>query len=719
MSNLSGIQIVEVAAGEVHNLILTNDHTLFVFGTGAALGMGNNGPFSYPTINPFLVGMPVKSIAGGVFSYHSLVLLQNGTLLAMGDNTYGQLGLGDTNARRIPTTVAFFAGLHIVGISAQSQTFVTLQDGSVFAFGHGESGELGLSNQMNIAYPKMLRMNGTNGHVQACSFYSYFITANAWSMVNRSLPVCFGRDSEDPLVCSSQGYCAGSPGTGSGTCLCNPYYTGNNCELPICFGLNSSDPMVCGGIGTCKFPNNCDCGRLYRGNTCQFPICNGYDNRDPRACSYRGRCISPNNCSCTDAGFSGDDCEFVNCYGRRSDHPLVCSGHGTCSSPDQCQCLNGFYENDCSMTNCFNKNSSNPIVCSGNGFCIAPNECECRDGYVGDECDAILCFGRNSTNRDVCSGRGQCASPNKCICLWGFGGDICETYLEYILIGSLLGIVGICAGMVCLLSLLFFTVRFVVTKRNASMEMKERLVLNGESLALFQKDSRERVTQSSLTDLKLGAKYSRMEEWHATSKGMDVVLKKLKFDNESMAMAMHDRISSVIPHENVISLLGTYLETDTVCVIRTAIPKITCQDFIAKKLLSEKEIIYFGLQILRGMENLLNYDISIGEITLADIFVSFHDNDPILLLDFSPTFSISSNEVKRKDLKTFSRMLFEMTTKSCIMPQDYKDAEEMLSRHTNHKELIKFIISCWNSELRLSDAKMRIEKLLFSDYLKV
>ncbi len=49
---------------------------------------------------------PVLAAAGG---FHSLLLMNDGTLFTWGDNQYGQLGLGDRRKRLAPTHVIFFA----------------------------------------------------------------------------------------------------------------------------------------------------------------------------------------------------------------------------------------------------------------------------------------------------------------------------------------------------------------------------------------------------------------------------------------------------------------------------------------------------------------------------------------------------------------------------------------------------------------------------------
>jgi len=86
--------------------------------------------------------LTVKAIAAG--SYHSFVLMSNGQLLACGDNTYGQLGLGDKESRNKWTPIGGIndsigqiatGGRHIV---------VLMQKGRLFTCGTNNFGQLGL-----------------------------------------------------------------------------------------------------------------------------------------------------------------------------------------------------------------------------------------------------------------------------------------------------------------------------------------------------------------------------------------------------------------------------------------------------------------------------------------------------------------------------------------------------------------------------------------------
>jgi hypothetical protein len=55
---------------------------------------------------------------------------------------------------------------------------------------------------------------------------------------------------------------------------CTSQFVGDNCDIPICYGFNASDPLVCGGNGKCMSPNNCTCSSEYKGDECKERMCN-------------------------------------------------------------------------------------------------------------------------------------------------------------------------------------------------------------------------------------------------------------------------------------------------------------------------------------------------------------------------------------------------------------------------------------------------------------
>ena len=83
----------------------------------------------------------------------------DGSLFAWGFNFKGQLGVGDTEERRVPTLVTALQGKQVAHAAAgQFHTICTTADGSVFTWGNGNYGKLGLGNDWsNKLVPTQVR----------------------------------------------------------------------------------------------------------------------------------------------------------------------------------------------------------------------------------------------------------------------------------------------------------------------------------------------------------------------------------------------------------------------------------------------------------------------------------------------------------------------------------------------------------------------------------
>ncbi|KAA0146514.1 hypothetical protein FNF29_07986 [Cafeteria roenbergensis] len=160
--NLGG-EAVAVAAGTSHTLVAMADGKLFAFGYGAdgRLGSGStdiigNTPQTLPlSMGPVSLGGNAVAVAAG--GAHSLVLLEDGSVLAFGAGGQGRLGYGSTsNVGDTPQTVPSAQGAVPLGGNAVAvaaggaHSLVLLEDGSVLAFGAGGQGRLGYGSTSNV-----------------------------------------------------------------------------------------------------------------------------------------------------------------------------------------------------------------------------------------------------------------------------------------------------------------------------------------------------------------------------------------------------------------------------------------------------------------------------------------------------------------------------------------------------------------------------------------
>jgi E3 ubiquitin-protein ligase HERC4 len=105
----------------------------------------------------------VVQVATG--SDHTLTLTDCGALFAFGDNTHGQLGLGDAALKSTltPRRVEFLRGLPIRSIACGGGHSIAVSwSGAVYAWGKNTHGQLGLGSRENASYPKEVREKARN-----------------------------------------------------------------------------------------------------------------------------------------------------------------------------------------------------------------------------------------------------------------------------------------------------------------------------------------------------------------------------------------------------------------------------------------------------------------------------------------------------------------------------------------------------------------------------
>ena len=150
-TNLMGETITEVATGTGHSLLVTEDGTVFSFGSnyrgGTGLGTDSGGTYiATPIDTTNLTGTTITQAAGG--GAFSLLLADDGTVFSFGENYEGQNGQGihDSNGTLVATPIdtTNLAGTAITQVAAgYDHGLLLADDGAVFAFGKDDYGEIG------------------------------------------------------------------------------------------------------------------------------------------------------------------------------------------------------------------------------------------------------------------------------------------------------------------------------------------------------------------------------------------------------------------------------------------------------------------------------------------------------------------------------------------------------------------------------------------------
>lgn len=176
-------EVTAVATGAVQSLALLKNGTVVGWGdnSGGAVGAGTEDT-RLPVPVCMTIEAPckpenylkeVKAIAAGVL--FSMALLDNGTVVAWGENYAGQLGDGGTTGpencgskeaepcSRVPVAVGDLRGVTAIA-AGWADGLALLEDGSVMAWGENELGELGDAGQTNSSVPSAVCAVGDTKH---------------------------------------------------------------------------------------------------------------------------------------------------------------------------------------------------------------------------------------------------------------------------------------------------------------------------------------------------------------------------------------------------------------------------------------------------------------------------------------------------------------------------------------------------------------------------
>uniref|UniRef100_A0A8C1HRP9 Si:ch73-190m4.1 n=1 Tax=Cyprinus carpio carpio TaxID=630221 RepID=A0A8C1HRP9_CYPCA len=158
LKGLENRQVIQIACGDHHSVALTKDGQVFVWGENShgQLGLRKDHPGS-PSAQHVqsLSGVPLAQISAG--GDHSFVLSLSGVVFGWGKNSAGQLGLGDTTDRHVPTVVNSLNRKKTVSISCGGEHTATLsKGGTVFTFGSGGCGQLGHKSFRDEHHPRVV-----------------------------------------------------------------------------------------------------------------------------------------------------------------------------------------------------------------------------------------------------------------------------------------------------------------------------------------------------------------------------------------------------------------------------------------------------------------------------------------------------------------------------------------------------------------------------------
>jgi hypothetical protein len=172
----SGAQ--SVAAGFNHSLIVKTDGSLWAMGDNyyGQLGDGTTTQRNTPVQ---ILTSGVKAVSAG--GYYSLIVKTDGSLWAMGDNYYGQLGDGTTTQRNTPVQI-LSGGVQSVSAGGY-HSLILKTDGSLWAIGDNYYGQLGDGTTTQRNAPVQILSGGVQS-VAAGDWHSLILKTDGslWAM---------------------------------------------------------------------------------------------------------------------------------------------------------------------------------------------------------------------------------------------------------------------------------------------------------------------------------------------------------------------------------------------------------------------------------------------------------------------------------------------------------------------------------------------------------
>nr|CAH7730683.1 unnamed protein product [Callosobruchus chinensis] len=104
----------------------------------------------------------IRYVASGCVSVHCVVVNEQGQAMTFGRNTYGQLGLDNTESKNTPTLVPGLEKMNVIGAACgRNHTLFLTDTGTVYACGDNRSGQCGVGNlQPQILTPTRINYRG-------------------------------------------------------------------------------------------------------------------------------------------------------------------------------------------------------------------------------------------------------------------------------------------------------------------------------------------------------------------------------------------------------------------------------------------------------------------------------------------------------------------------------------------------------------------------------
>ena len=146
--------ISKISAGHFHSLFQNNNGE--IFSCGSQYGQCGLGLETDPQIEPSLILNVPSNIVEFACGYNqSLFLDSEGNVYSVGDNEYGQLGLGHNTNQNELNKIPNIPPIKIISCALSSCYLIDFE-GNVWSFGNNTMRQLGHGNRTHINIPKIV-----------------------------------------------------------------------------------------------------------------------------------------------------------------------------------------------------------------------------------------------------------------------------------------------------------------------------------------------------------------------------------------------------------------------------------------------------------------------------------------------------------------------------------------------------------------------------------
>lgn len=208
------------SSSRTNTLAIKSDGTLWGYGTNSHGSMGTGNEDIFKTLTQLNPDKNWKSVCSA--SQYSVGLKSDGTIWSTGANDFGQLGLGLSTTTKINTWTQIGSDSNWAAISTFSSFTIALKtDGTLWAWGRNNTGQLGIGHLISKAIPIQIGTDTDWAIIAAGAAHSLAIKTNgtlwAWgsdstgalgngSNITKTSPYPVGTDTNWALIAAGDDF---------------------------------------------------------------------------------------------------------------------------------------------------------------------------------------------------------------------------------------------------------------------------------------------------------------------------------------------------------------------------------------------------------------------------------------------------------------------------------------------------------------------------------